>query len=468
MRNHLWCIRIIASLHLVFGTSIGIAETHFAIIDEDLRAGIVELKSLTNTQKHYHASGVIVRLDPDGADILTVPHVIKGGITTKPTVEFYTREGKRFPASILGIEGNYHYGLAAVSVSSPLPSGLRALPLAQSLQIKSGDRIQVVTFSSISVRWDVTTAVIGKRTEDGWTLPGTVDNDQLRGPFLFKGEIAGLVTKIKGQVAYAVPAAKALLALQKWHVKPGQQNAFHSDRPDDTEMVYVPEGPFDLEENHFSHYDKAKPKLDAYKIDKDEVTVSRYKRFFEATDTDEPDDWTEGYLVNPTQPIVGVTWYDARAYCSYYSKRLPTEKEWVKAARGSPEYQDLQDSTLNRSTGVRNKIYRERKLQAMRHISDSAAQDSSATYEIHTQTVEWVADSYETDTLEDHPNPKERIVKNGHDRYENATTHEWLNRDIKLVDGRMLGITAGGTSPLQVARSQDSSQMAFRCAQDAE
>ncbi len=74
--------------------------------------------------------------------------------------------------------------------------------------------------------------------------------------------------------------------------------------------------------------------LDVFYIDRYEVTNAQYKKFMDATGYKAPLYWKDSNYNTPNQPVIGVNWHDAKAYADWAGKRLPTETEWEKAARG--------------------------------------------------------------------------------------------------------------------------------------
>jgi formylglycine-generating enzyme required for sulfatase activity len=106
-------------------------------------------------------------------------------------------------------------------------------------------------------------------------------------------------------------------------------------------MVYVPEGEFLVGSPAGEGDDNEHPRhmvyLDAFWIDRTEATNAQYGKCLDAGACRKPDYWDDSDFNAPGQPVVGVTWEDARTYCEWAGARLPTEAEWEKAARGTDD-----------------------------------------------------------------------------------------------------------------------------------
>jgi len=108
---------------------------------------------------------------------------------------------------------------------------------------------------------------------------------------------------------------------------------------DHATMVYVPAGQFPMG-SQFGLIDE-KPvhivQLDAFWLDRTEVTNDMYRKCVQAEKCDEPSNLQ--YYNNPqysNHPVVFVSWTNAVTYCSFVDRRLPTEAEWEKTAIWDP------------------------------------------------------------------------------------------------------------------------------------
>lgn len=146
--------------------------------------------------------------------------------------------------------------------------------------------------------------------------------------------------------------------------------------------------------------------LDTFHIDTYEVSNKHYAEFIKATGHPAPAYWDDHKRNKPEQPVSGVNWNDATAYCGWANKRLPTEAEWEKAARGPEGYKypwgnDLDPAKANYG----------RKQEHTANIgSFPEGKSPYGAYNMAGNVFEWVQDWYDPNYYK---NTKETVNPTG-------------------------------------------------------
>jgi sulfatase modifying factor 1 len=187
-------------------------------------------------------------------------------------------------------------------------------------------------------------------------------------------------------------------------------------------LVLIPGGEFQMgADSKGDHCPVHVVRLDAFYLDKYEVTNARYQQFCEATGHRLPFFWRmNGFRCGPDypdHPVIGVSWRDAVAYAAWCGRRLPTEAEWEYAARGGMEGKNYPHGD---TIGPVDGNYTESNRGGPVAVG-SYPPNGYGLYDMQGNVVEWVADWYGADYYADCPslNPQGpeqgrfRVVRGG-------------------------------------------------------
>ena len=170
-----------------------------------------------------------------------------------------------------------------------------------------------------------------------------------------------------------------------------------------------------------------------------------------------PEYWNYAKRVgNKEKPVVGVDWHDANAYCTHYGKRLPTEAEWEKAARGTDgrlyPWGNAQPTKrhANFAQGLDFKDY-----GVLTNVgSREAGKSPYGVYDMAGNVWEWTADWYEEFYYDRSPDRNPTGPSSGESKVLRGGS--WIVRWIYI---RSVG-------RLWYAPADRDDDVGFRCAQD--
>jgi len=333
-----------------------------------LQAGVVKITAKPPQGTTNVGTGFIVRVDRDVAYIVTASHVVAGD--QYPRVEFFTKRSVPISTEGLGLEGDDEVrGLALLVVRGEenIPKGIAALALTTSGRLSGGEDILVIGFPRNAGPWAVIKGNISSRQGRDVYFSPSIDSGHSGGPMVQGGKVVGVVGSGSQSVGRGVTVGSVEDYLEGFGITAQESTgssssaAAGSSPPDPTvakpaprqpaqsrevpgkdgaPMVLIPAGEFwmgspDGEGNKDEH-PRHQVTLDGFYMDKFEVTIARYTEFVRAQNRSKPAGWDQvDSSKHGNLPVIGVDWHDAKAYCEWAGKRLPTEAEWEKAARGT-------------------------------------------------------------------------------------------------------------------------------------
>jgi formylglycine-generating enzyme required for sulfatase activity len=142
--------------------------------------------------------------------------------------------------------------------------------------------------------------------------------------------------------------------------------------------------------------------LSSYWLDKYEVTNARYRRCVEGGGCTPPKD-RQAFddLERAQHPVTNITWNQARSFCQWQGRRLPTEAEWEKAARGTDGRRYPWGNDWNI---VKSRVSNAVAADAIESVGRQAASSSPyGVVDLIGNASQWVKDWYAEDFYQSSP-----------------------------------------------------------------
>ena len=217
-------------------------------------------------------------------------------------------------------------------------------------------------------------------------------------------------------------------------------------------MVLIPAGTFQMGSNDAEGEDDEQPvhtvHLDAFFMDKHEVTNANFKAFVDANPQWQKDRIEDrfhdgNYLAywigndypagEADHPVIWVSWYAAMAYAEWAGKRLPTEAEWEYAARGglSGKKYPWGDTITDVDANYAQNVWGTTPVGAY-------AANGYGLYDMAGNVWEWCLDAYDADFYAESANSRNPIA--------GGETIQWLRENFTSIPTNSWRVQRGGSS----------------------